>query len=77
MVDRKREIAPDNGFEITDEWVDEGDTYRLHAKLDDGQNTSIEAETNDSWACNHEVAIEISSDGQLTSNLSSGMQEGC
>lgn len=77
MVEREREIAPDGSFDITDEWLNEGDTYQVYAELDEGQSTSKEVETHDSWACNHEIVIEITSDGQLNSSLSSGMRKGC
>lgn len=79
QVEEERQLAPKQAgrFEISDEWLTEEGRYEVNAKSGDGRNTSIEVEADESWACNHTVTVEITSDGELISNLSAGMRKGC
>lgn len=79
MVLQDRQIAADsqNTLEITDEWSNKKGPHELHAELNDGQSSSIDVETDKTWACTHTIDIAITSDGKLQVSLSSAMREGC
>ena len=79
LAEEERQMEPgrENRFKISDEWLTEEGGYEVNTKTDDGRSTSIKVEADESWACNHTVAVEITSDGQLISNLTAGMRKGC
>lgn len=74
-----RQIAPgyENHFEITDEWLTEADTYRVHGETEDGLQTTIEVDADETWACDHYVGIEITDDGKLISTIAVGDGKRC
>lgn len=77
LAEEERQIERENHFKISDEWLTEAGRYEVSARTDDGRSTSIEVEADESWACNHTVHVDITSDGQLISGLSAGMRKGC
>lgn len=79
IFETDRQIAPryENHFDITDEWVTQEDTYQVHAGTEDGLQTAIEVDADETWACDHSVGIEITDDGELISTIAAGSGKAC
>lgn len=79
LFETDRQIPPgyENHVDITDEWVTEADTYRVHTETEAGRQTAIEVDADETWACDHSVGIEITDDGQLISTIAVGSGKAC
>lgn len=79
MFETDRQLPPgyENHFDMTDEWLTEADTYRVHAETEDGHQTAIKVDADETWACDHSVGIEITDDRELISAIAAGSGKEC